>query len=148
MDNIEKFESREQYQKLADLFEFSASNGLEFEERIANKILEITNSRSKLTFVTKNGICKTCDKKLESLNLSTPEFVELQRAFLDKVIVGRDIFRKSTPDELDKFKRFVEAMPKFDVVVDGLNVTYSAGVKQSPYVHSMLVSIVFLIWFH
>ncbi|XP_034061850.1 mitochondrial ribonuclease P catalytic subunit isoform X1 [Gymnodraco acuticeps] len=38
------------------------------------------------------------------------------------IIQGRDVFKKTTPEELESFKAFVKKNPAFDVVVDGLNI--------------------------
>ena len=39
-----------------------------------------------------------------------------------QVIKGEDIFKKTTPQELDAFMEFVDGGPGYDVVIDGLNV--------------------------
>ncbi|KAM4853749.1 mitochondrial ribonuclease P catalytic subunit isoform 5-T6 [Thomomys bottae] len=38
------------------------------------------------------------------------------------VIDGGDQYRKTTPQELKRFKEFVKSCPPFDIVIDGLNV--------------------------
>lgn len=49
--------------------------------------------------------------------------------FLKNAVIGRDVFLKSNPEELNRFKEFIKGMDTFDVVVDGLNVAYSAGLN-------------------
>jgi len=43
---------------------------------------------------------------------------------MDRVIIGSDIYNKTNPKELLKFKKFIENHKSFDVVIDGLNLTY------------------------
>lgn len=79
-----------------------------------------------------SGICKNCNKKLDKLALSQDEFNDLRKYFLEKVIIGKNIFCKTNPLELEAFKQFLDGISNYDVVIDGLNVAYAAGVKQSP----------------
>lgn len=73
--------------------------------------------------------------------MTPEEFEKLKKEFLKNVVIGKNVFNKSTQDELNRFKDFVDKMDKFDVVVDGLNVAYSAGCKHPPAVVSGFVSI-------
>lgn len=77
----------------------------------------------------RSGLCYACKKTLGSLKVTPEEFNNLKKHFLDNAIVGKDIFRKTSPQELERFKDFVTRMHKHDVVVDGLNVAYSSGQK-------------------
>lgn len=63
----------------------------------------------------------------------------MRNTFLEKIIIGKDVFLKSTPHELNHFKEFINKMDKFDVILDGLNVAYTAGL-QHPKVLSGIVS--------
>lgn len=73
------------------------------------------------------------------MELSQEEFATLKNAVYDSSIVGKDIFCRTTPKELAKFKEFTANMPRYDVVIDGLNVAYAIGTQQSPLVFSLLV---------
>jgi hypothetical protein len=86
-----------------------------------------------------SGVCKCCNGKLQSFDLTEEEFKDLQTYIIKNIIVGKDVFSKTTPEELLRFKHFVSNMDKYDVVIDGLNVGYSAGVKQTTMVFSALV---------
>lgn len=57
-------------------------------------------------------------------------------------MIGRDIFTKSTPDELVHFKDFLSKMQPFDVVLDGLNIAYSAGQRKPSDLYASLLSVV------
>lgn len=80
--------------------------------------------------------------------MTSEEFDKLKKEFLKNVVIGKNVFTKSTPDELKRFKEFVDKMDKFDVVVDGLNVAYLAGSKHPPSVISGFVSIIFSFFFN
>ncbi|XP_017281594.1 mitochondrial ribonuclease P catalytic subunit [Kryptolebias marmoratus] len=74
------------------------------------------------TTPTPKGVCRCCGSELESIHLSAEEYRNLKDRVMADVIQGRDVFNKTTPEELERFKAFVKRKPAFDVVVDGLNV--------------------------
>lgn len=74
------------------------------------------------TSTTPTGVCRCCGSKLESIQLTDEEYQQLKGRVMADVIQGRDVFNKTTPKELERFKMFVKRKPAFDVVVDGLNV--------------------------
>lgn len=86
-------------------------------ESLGDKKLE-----GRWTSVTPTGICRCCGTKLESIELTEQEYQELKDKVMANVIQGTDVFKKTTPEELERFKAFVRRKPAFDVVVDGLNV--------------------------
>lgn len=43
---------------------------------------------------------------------------------MNKVIIGSDIYRKTNPRELERFKKFIEDTKPYDIVIDGLNTSY------------------------
>lgn len=71
---------------------------------------------------------------------SHDEFCELQEAFLNRVLVGSDVFRNTTPDELQTFFDFVKLQAPFDVVIDGLNMIYRKGTQIPGLEKASLVS--------
>uniref|UniRef100_A0A8C6SKE2 Mitochondrial ribonuclease P catalytic subunit n=1 Tax=Neogobius melanostomus TaxID=47308 RepID=A0A8C6SKE2_9GOBI len=76
----------------------------------------------KWTSVTPKGMCRCCGTELESIQLTAEEYQQLKDKVMVNVIQGQDVFQKTTPEELERFKAFVKRTPAFDVVVDGLNV--------------------------
>lgn len=72
--------------------------------------------------------------------LTAQEFEGLKKNFFENVIVGKNVFYKTNPNELERFKNFIKNIPPHDVVIDGLNVAYSVGTKQPATVLSGLVS--------
>ncbi|XP_041468863.1 mitochondrial ribonuclease P catalytic subunit-like [Lytechinus variegatus] len=78
--------------------------------------------RVSFTQISHTGVCKSCSSHLEPLKISEEEFINLREEIFSKVIRGKDIFRKTTPKELDAFMDFIDSGPSYDVVIDGLNV--------------------------
>jgi len=62
---------------------------------------------------------------------------------MSNVMIGKNIFNNSSPEELNDFKDFLETTGPFDVVVDGLNLAYAYRKK---IVNNSLVSIVLKIY--
>jgi mitochondrial ribonuclease P protein 3 len=71
----------------------------------------------------------SCRKKMPPIFVSEDEFQTLREAFFEKVVLGRDVFTKSTPAEIEKFETFLKKSLPYDVVIDGLNAAYSAGTR-------------------
>uniref|UniRef100_A0A8C6QYU1 Mitochondrial ribonuclease P catalytic subunit n=1 Tax=Nannospalax galili TaxID=1026970 RepID=A0A8C6QYU1_NANGA len=69
-----------------------------------------------------SGQCSSCGKAIEPIHLSPEEYRFLKEKVMSEVIDGGDQYRKTTPQELKKFKNFVDSCPPFDIVIDGLNV--------------------------
>lgn len=76
------------------------------------------------SFVSHSGVCEHCGYTLPESLLTDQEFAELREAFLSRVLIGDDVFLKSNPGELSRFRSFVERNAPFDHVVDGLNVAH------------------------
>lgn len=67
-----------------------------------------------------------CKESLDLLTLSNEEFNTLQKNIKDKLIIGSDLLLKTTHDELKMFLDSVERFAPYDVVLDGLNISYAA----------------------
>ncbi|XP_077431552.1 mitochondrial ribonuclease P catalytic subunit isoform X2 [Vanacampus margaritifer] len=102
----------------------------EHQERLLGILLHMRNNQvypqlslaSSIKTWFERGVCKRCGTELESIQLTAEEYQQLKKKVMADVIQGRDVFTKTTPEELERFKSFVRAKPAFDVVVDGLNV--------------------------
>jgi ribonuclease P protein 3 len=46
---------------------------------------------------------------------------------MDRVVVGADIFCKTTPAEINEFENFVKMTAPYDMVIDGLNIAFAGG---------------------
>ncbi|GAU87294.1 hypothetical protein RvY_00172-2 [Ramazzottius varieornatus] len=81
----------------------------------------------KFTTMTLKGECKACHEYMEAIVVKKQEFEELQKNFINAVIEGSDVFLHTNPQELQRYRDFVEQNKPFDVIVDGLNVAYHQG---------------------
>lgn len=50
---------------------------------------------------------------------------------MDRIIIGSDVYRNTNPKELLNFKKFIEKTKPYDIVIDGLNLTYAQS-KSEP----------------
>lgn len=73
--------------------------------------------------------------------MNKDDFERLKTSFFNDVIVGKNLFNKTTPEELERFKNFLSRNGPYDIVIDGLNVAYSAGAQRSPIVFGKMVTI-------
>lgn len=62
---------------------------------------------------------------MKTVEVTDTEFKLLQDRFMSNVVVGKNIFNNSSPQELQDFKDFIEITAPYDVVVDGLNLAYA-----------------------
>ncbi|XP_037551474.1 mitochondrial ribonuclease P catalytic subunit [Nematolebias whitei] len=118
----------EHQERLQGVLLYMRDNQIYPQHNVASKIktwfesLSGQNWTGGWTTVTLNGMCRHCGSDLESIQLSAEEYKNLKDRVMADVIQGRDVFKKTTPEELERFKVFVSKKPAFDVVVDGLNV--------------------------
>ena len=81
--------------------------------------------------VSRQGVCKSCKRDLEKLSLSSDQFQLLQQKLLDKSIIGKDVFLKTSPKELSLFQEFMERTGPYDMVLDSLNIGYKMFQRSS-----------------
>lgn len=90
------------------------------------------NRECKIVKIGRRGKCLSCSNQLTAVQLNEAEFAKLSNTFLDNVMIRKDVFLKTNPEEVNRFKKFVDKTMPFDCVIDGLNVAYSHGTQQSP----------------
>ncbi|XP_043999159.1 mitochondrial ribonuclease P catalytic subunit [Gambusia affinis] len=118
----------EQHERLLGVLVYMRNNQIYPQQNVANTIkswFESLNGQkwtAAWSTATPKGVCRCCGSDLESIQLSAEEYQELKDRVMTNVIQGRDVFNKTTPEELESFKAFVKRKPAFDVVIDGLNV--------------------------
>nr|CAD7264676.1 unnamed protein product [Timema shepardi] len=151
LDYLEKCDAGSKMDLLEQMLKFLGRNDLRPTEDVAERIknlFELLNRdvrwKGSFSTVTTRGECKSCRKHLLPVNLTKKEFEDLRDAFMKEVVVGSNVFVKTSPEELQEFKTFLQRSRPFDVVIDGLNVAYSAGIsKGNPRIFSdMLQSVV------
>ncbi|CAH0550785.1 unnamed protein product [Brassicogethes aeneus] len=139
-----KLKSKEKiHAKLEKMFEFLKNNDLRLEKTAIEKLEELSTSLKVSTMTTKvdfKGTCKNCRQNLDTFELTNEEFQELKDVLFKNVILGRDIFVKTSPQEMSNFQNFILQQEKFDVVLDGLNIAFSVGTKHPPHVFSTLLA--------
>ncbi|KAM4625168.1 mitochondrial ribonuclease P catalytic subunit [Polymixia lowei] len=130
--------SQSEYQeRLLSILTYMRNNQVYPQQSLVGTIKTVFESlpghkwRGGLTTVTPKGVCSCCGSELESIQLTSEEYQQLKDRVMTDIIQGRDVFNKTTPEELESFKEFVKRKPAFDVVVDGLNVANITKGKQS-----------------
>lgn len=131
---------------IEQMFEFIGKNDLQVSRDVITKLRSILSEKDLRNFVTKiseKGNCDICQAKLPHLQLMDREFNELQKHFLQSVLIRDDVFQKSSPDEVKLFLKIMQKCASYDCVIDGLNVVYSNGTNKNPNVYSgILASVV------
>ena len=83
--------------------------------------------------LTLNRICKSCGTRLDSNpGLTGYEMEKLRQEFVKRVLVKRDVYLFSNPQEIKSFQIFLESFSNYDVVIDSLNVVYVVRESQNP----------------
>lgn len=80
-----------------------------------------------------SGKCCKCNEFLEVNYLNDDEFKQLRDVFLDSVVIGKDMFRNTTPTEFTEFMKCIRENSPFDIVIDALNVFYVGTKRIPPY---------------
>ena len=119
---------------LENMLYFIGRHNLLISKQVVDKLTSVfaklgfTCSQSK---VNRRGKCSACASHMDSVEISDEEFTELAKKFLDKALIKKDVYLKSSPDEVARFQEFVDKTIPYDCVIDGLNVAFSAGSSKS-----------------
>ncbi|XP_041351553.1 mitochondrial ribonuclease P catalytic subunit-like isoform X2 [Gigantopelta aegis] len=98
------------------------------DQELAHQIEELfvgsktENWKCHWTIVDKSGVCQCCKHRLGRIVLTDADFQNLQQQFLTSTLIGENVYLKSNPEEVERFKDFIQEYAPFDVVVDALNV--------------------------
>ncbi|XP_039232398.1 mitochondrial ribonuclease P catalytic subunit [Drosophila yakuba] len=133
--------------QLSRLLHFLKSHEVLVSQRVAVRLQELSRQVPHLLEVRATnlgalGKCQSCQQHLQPVAISDEEFRRLSECFLERVLIRRDVFQRSTPEEVARFKKFVEKTAPYDCVIDGLNVAYSTGTKKTPQQLAKLVATV------
>ncbi|XP_035437459.2 mitochondrial ribonuclease P catalytic subunit [Spodoptera frugiperda] len=137
---LRKYKDKNTIHKYLDeIYSFVAKNCAVIPLNTANKLKEVydtLNWNAGFARIKKlDGQCSCCRDKLDCLTLTNDEFDKLQRIVKEKLIVGSDLFLKTSPEELKSFTDFVDKTAPYDIVLDGLNIAY--GVGMASHTHKM-----------
>jgi mitochondrial ribonuclease P protein 3 len=123
--------------KCAEMFEFLAEHRILLPEANIQEVAQSLKEEFECSFVTINssGKCPACTGKLPGAKITSAEFDKIAARFLDDIIVKSDVFQRSNPKEIERFKAFVEQTIPYDCVIDGLNVAFSQGNKLNKEVY-------------
>ncbi|XP_055303152.1 mitochondrial ribonuclease P catalytic subunit-like [Sitodiplosis mosellana] len=98
--------------------------------RVLTSALYKSGHEAKITNVDYSGVCRNCNSNLQAVRIANKDFITLQNEFLNNV-VGKGqaniIYQKTTPEEWQAFERTIKENGPFDIVMDGLNVSYLAN---------------------
>ncbi|KAH8304657.1 hypothetical protein KR018_010654, partial [Drosophila ironensis] len=133
--------------QLRRLLRFLERHEILVSRRVAERLLELGQQHPHLLEATAAqlgalGKCQACRKPLQPVAISEEEFRRLRECFLERVLIRGDVFQRSTPAEVARFKEFVARTAPYDCVIDGLNVAYSTGTKKTPQQLASLVATV------
>ncbi|KAH8354140.1 hypothetical protein KR084_001390 [Drosophila pseudotakahashii] len=133
--------------QLKRLLDFLERHEILVSQRVAERMQELAQQvpqllKASATNLGPLGRCQGCQQHLQPVAISDEQFRQLRECFLERVLIRRDVFQRSTPEEVSRFKKYVEKTAPYDCVIDGLNVAYSTGTKKSPQQLAKLVATV------
>ncbi|CAL7939462.1 unnamed protein product [Xylocopa violacea] len=76
--------------------------------------------KERLTTIT-SLTCSTCKKSLIQADLTKDEYIRLEKAVLDKLIM-KNIYSVTDPHEIKTYINFINNRKPYDVIIDGLNI--------------------------
>uniref|UniRef100_A0A182MUU2 ribonuclease P n=1 Tax=Anopheles culicifacies TaxID=139723 RepID=A0A182MUU2_9DIPT len=130
---------------LERMLQFTNDNAVFLSKRIGNELLQLPKELGvsvAVTRITDNGKCSHCKGNLSSIVVSTDMFQRMKDTFLEAVLINKEIFNRTTPEELNRFQTFLKKTLPYDVVIDGLNVAFSSGNQKNPTVYAQQVAAV------
>nr|XP_036676687.1 mitochondrial ribonuclease P catalytic subunit [Drosophila suzukii] len=133
--------------QLNRLLDFLERHEILVSQRVAERLQELAQQvpqllEARATSLGPLGKCQSCQQHLQPVAISDEQFRRLSECFLERVLIRRDVFQRSTPEEVARFKKYVAKTAPYDCVIDGLNVAYSTGTKKSPQQLAKLVATV------
>lgn len=132
--------------ELEKLFQLLEVHDIVITEKVVTALSDIAESHPNLmslsrTHLKRFGQCKSCGVHMKNISVKYEDFKKLQESFLQKVLIRKDVFQKSTPEEVKQFCNYIDRTGPYDCVVDGLNVAYSMGSKKPVQALANLVRI-------
>ncbi|RLU23165.1 hypothetical protein DMN91_005443 [Ooceraea biroi] len=129
-----KQEGKEAFNKnMLKMFDFWSEHNIRIHNKIIQAYADVASEYGwvgKPTTISKTGICKHCGHSLSKIVIRQDAFQKLANSVANKLIIGSDIYHNTDPEEFRNFRQFVEKTKPYDIVIDGLNLTYIS--KNSP----------------
>lgn len=128
--------------KINQMLQYISEHGLLMPEIDVNEFSNALKKNYNCSLVTINrkGKCPSCASQLPGVKLMDSEFQKIAVAFLEDIIIKSDVFIKSNPQEVERFKTFVEKTKPYDCVIDGLNVAFSQGNRLPTAVYAKILA--------
>ncbi|XP_052902232.1 mitochondrial ribonuclease P catalytic subunit [Anopheles moucheti] len=128
---------------LERMLQFTNDHAVFLSKRIGKELLQLPQDLGinvRETRITDSGKCSHCKGNLSSIIVTKDMFQRMRDAFLEAVLINREIFNRTTPEELNRFQTFLKKTLPYDVVIDGLNVAFSSGNQKNPTVYAQQVA--------
>ncbi|XP_001603527.1 mitochondrial ribonuclease P catalytic subunit [Nasonia vitripennis] len=132
---LNKVDKSKLHEEIEKMFLFWGQHDIKPTEEVIMKYTNLYESfgyTAKPTTISKRGECSHCSQVLQATTLSKSDFKLLSTSVLSNLIVGKNVFCASSPQELKRYLLFVQTMKPYDVVIDGLNVAYGARKANEP----------------
>ncbi|KAL7036024.1 hypothetical protein ACKWTF_008661 [Chironomus riparius] len=128
--------------KVNEMLEYISDNHILLPEIDIQNFSDALKPKYTCSFVSinRNGRCPSCLQKLPGVKLLETEFNKIAAQFLEDIFIRNDVWLKTNPSEIKRFKEFIDKTKPYDSVIDGLNVAYSQGDKLSPKVYSKILA--------
>ncbi|KMQ92668.1 mitochondrial ribonuclease p protein 3 [Lasius niger] len=113
--------------RMEEMFKFWAENSMMPYNRIISAYVDTATKYGWSivpTTISITGNCKHCGHSLSEITFSDKNFRDLAESVMNRVIIGSDIYCKTNPRELQRFKKFIEDTKPYDIVIDGLNIAH------------------------
>ncbi|XP_033207094.1 mitochondrial ribonuclease P catalytic subunit isoform X2 [Belonocnema kinseyi] len=128
---LNTFKSKKELEiNMLKMFEFLKETEKILGDRILNDYLHAFKELGYTytqTSISRLGRCAKCSHQLPAPDISKEEFDKMSKLFMEKVVVGGNVYYNSTPKEFKQFMQFLEKAQPYDIVIDGLNIA-CAGV--------------------
>uniref|UniRef100_A0A675B338 Mitochondrial ribonuclease P catalytic subunit n=1 Tax=Anopheles darlingi TaxID=43151 RepID=A0A675B338_ANODA len=132
-------------ENLERLLQFTHDNAVFLSKRVGKELLSLPKDSGIMAHesrVTDHGKCAHCKESLTSIVVPQESFERLKERFLEAVLISKEIFNKTTPEELGRFQKFLQKTIPYDVVIDGLNVAFSSGNHKNPALYAKQIAAV------
>ena len=90
-------------------------------------ILQLRKMLSWTLISVNRHICKSCQREVSRSLVTSAEMDVLSQQVHDNIVVTDNVYKTTTPAELNKFVKFVKQHGPFSCVIDGLNTGYLLG---------------------